>query len=89
MKPASVTASADCSRSIPERAGARLDAIDAALSSLDHESRRLERLGFERPLARCAAQRRYWSFLQALFSIPAATPRPGFGDVTCPAAPRR
>jgi hypothetical protein len=44
-------------------------AIDAAIASLDGEERRLERLGFEWPLARCREQRRYWQFLAALHSI--------------------
>ena len=49
-------------------AGEIADRIHAALASLRHEERRLERLGLETPLARCRAQRRYWEFLPALFS---------------------
>jgi hypothetical protein len=65
-----LTAAADPSRPIPAHTGERLDVIEIALTSLSNESRRLERLGFELPLARCHAQRRYWSFLQALYSLP-------------------
>ena len=66
----SLPAAAERSRPIPSPAGARLDAIQAALVSLGEETRRLERLGFELPLARCHEQRRYWSFLHALYSLP-------------------
>lgn len=68
----SLTAAADPTRPIPAHAGARLDEIRRALVSLGDESRRLERIGFELPLARCHEQRRYWSFLQALYSLPAS-----------------
>ena len=64
-------AAADRSRPIPAHAGARLDAIEIALATLGEETRRFEQLGFELPLARCHAQRRYWSFLRALYSLPA------------------
>jgi hypothetical protein len=67
-----LTAAADPSRAIPAHAGARLDEIRRALVSLGDESRRLERIGFELPLARCHEQRRYWSFLHALYTLPSS-----------------
>lgn len=67
---ASLTASADASRRMPASVAARLDAADAAVSSLREEQRRLERLGFELPLARCHQQLRYWSFVRAMVSLP-------------------
>lgn len=57
---------------MPATNSARLDDIEAALSTLRHERSRFERLGFERPQARCHAEIRYWSFLEALHSLPAA-----------------
>jgi len=63
-----IVPSADPALEIPAGSGARFDRIHAALASLRHEERRLERLGLETPLARCRAQRRYWEFLSALFS---------------------
>lgn len=66
----SMTASADASRRMPASVAARLDAADAAVSSLREEQRRLERLGFELPLARCHQQLRYWSFVRAICSLP-------------------
>jgi hypothetical protein len=74
-----ITAAADRSRAIPAHTGARLDAIRVALTTLGDESRRLERIGFELPLARCHEQRRYWSFLHALYSLPADTVTPASG----------
>ena len=59
-----IVPSADPALEIPAGSGARFDRIHAALASLRHEERRLERLGLETPLA----QRRYWEFLSALFS---------------------
>jgi len=73
VSPSPLTASADPRREIPAAAGSRSDLIEAALATLDSESRRLERLGFELPMARCREQRRYWMFLSALFSLPEAT----------------
>jgi hypothetical protein len=60
---------ADTTGEIPGSAGAREDRITAALASLESESRRLERLGFETPLARVHAQRRYWRFVRALYTV--------------------
>jgi hypothetical protein len=77
-------------RPIPESAAARHDDIHAALHALGDERRRLERLGFELPLARCHHETRYWQFLSALFtasSDPAASP--GRGDFPCPDARER
>jgi hypothetical protein len=54
---------------MPERNLERLDAAARALATLDGEARRLERLGFELPLARLHEERRYWRFLHALFTI--------------------
>ena len=64
-----LTPAADTARAIPEGAGARLDAAASALASLREEQRRLERLGFETPLARCHQQLRFWTFVAALCSI--------------------
>lgn len=66
---APLTSSADPRRDMPRAAGARLDAADAAVASLAHEQRRLERLGFEVPLARCQQQMRFWSFVKAVCSL--------------------
>lgn len=68
MKPAHPLA--DASRPMPELAGERADAIRVAQDVLRAEQRRLERLGFEEPLARCHEQRRYWAFMGALFDLP-------------------
>ncbi len=66
---------------MPATTAARLDEIQAALSTLRHERSRFERLGFERPQARCHTEIRYWSFLEALHSLPAdagqVIPTPG------------
>ena len=64
------------SRPMPATTAARLDDIQAALSTLRHERSRFERLGFERPQARCHAEIRYWSFLEALHSLAAAAGHP-------------
>jgi hypothetical protein len=56
---------------MPATAAARLDDIQATLSTIRHEQTRLERLGFENPMFRCHAELRYWSFLEALHSLPA------------------
>jgi hypothetical protein len=55
---------------MPAGTGGRLDQARAALASLDHERRRLERLGLETPLARCHEQIRYWRFVAALVALP-------------------
>lgn len=61
---------ADTRRPMPERAAERGDAIRTAQEVLLAEQRRLERIGFEEPLARCHEQRRYWAFVGALFDLP-------------------
>lgn len=65
----SLTAAADTARAIPTGIGARQDAAHAAIVSLRDEQRRLERLGFETPLARCHQQLRFWSFVSAVCSL--------------------
>ncbi len=70
MNFAPLTPSADTARRMPASEAARLDAANAAVSSLRDEQRRLERLGFELPLARCHQQLRYWSFVRAMISLP-------------------
>lgn len=67
---APLTVSADTARRMPGSPVARLDAAEAAVASLREEQRRLERLGFELPLARCHQQLRYWSFVRALHALP-------------------
>jgi len=73
---APLTRTADPSRPMPAGAGARRDAIAAAIASLRDEQRRLERIGFELPLARCHEQLRYWRFLDGVFAA-AETPNAG------------
>jgi hypothetical protein len=73
---AAVTPSSDPMRAIPGSPGERRLAIDAALSSIAHEEHRLERLGFEWPLARCREQRRYWQFVAALHAMTEGESRP-------------
>ena len=72
-----LTAASDRARPMPQAAAERLDAIGAALATLDGEQRRLERLGFELPLARCHQERRYWEFLRALHQVAAGEPEAG------------
>ena len=60
----------DRSRPMPASPAARLDQIQAALRVLRDERARFERLGFERPQARCHADLRYWGFLEAIHSLP-------------------
>ncbi len=66
---APMTASSDVSRSMPDTAVARLDAARAAVASLESEQRRLARLGFELPIARCHQQLRYWRFVESMLSL--------------------
>ncbi len=61
---------ADRRRPLPAHPGRRIDDAHAALAALAGEERRLERLGLETPLARCRAERRYWSFVAALVALP-------------------
>lgn len=69
LSPAPLTGSADPGAEIPDGAGSRRDRIDAALATLAGEELRLMRLGFAAPIARCREQRRFWTFLRALFSL--------------------
>lgn len=79
----------DPHRPMPAAAGARLDGVHSALATLANEERRLEQLGFEWPLARVRQQRRYWQFLEALFSLEPMASRPrGNGDRPWRVAPR-
>ena len=71
MRPRPLTPSSDPTRDIPVGLGARLDCIHTALVSLENEERRLARLGFETPLARCHEAKRFWSFLDGLFEVAA------------------
>lgn len=66
---APLTRAADPAAEMPGRAGARLDAAHAAVASLRHEQRRLQRLGLETPLARCDHELRFWSFVSAVCSL--------------------
>ncbi len=61
-----LTPSADPAREISRSASERQWQIEAALASLNQEQARLDRLGFEVPLARCHQQRRFWEFVRAL-----------------------
>lgn len=61
-----LTTSADPARAIPRSAAERQWQIEAALVSLRHEQQRLDRLGFELPVARCHQQRRFWEFVRAI-----------------------
>lgn len=73
-----LVAAADPGRPMPSSRAARLDAAASAVAALRDEQRRLERLGFELPIARCQSQLRYWRFVHALVSLAAADapPRP-------------
>lgn len=73
-------------RPMPAGSAARLDAAVTTLGALLDEQRRLERLGFERPLAHCHQQVRYWGFVTRLLSITAA--EESRGGVSWPSAPR-
>ena len=64
-----VVAGADPSRPMPATPAARLDAASRAVAALREEQRRLRRLGFELPIARCDDQLRFWSFVKAVCSL--------------------
>jgi hypothetical protein len=55
---------------MPASSAARVDDIERALVALRRERSRFERLGFERPQARCHAELRFWGFLAALHALP-------------------
>jgi len=61
--------SAETRDPMPDSTVQRLDRAERALRALDDETRRLERLGFELPLARCRESQRYWSFVHGLLSV--------------------
>lgn len=67
--------SADRTRPMPSHPGARLDGVRAAIATLTREEQRLERLGLGEALQRVRRERRYWQFLEALFSLPGPCPR--------------
>ncbi len=69
---APVTSLSDPRRVMPSAPGARLEAAEAAMVSLEAELRRLSRLGLEWPLARAEHQRRYWRFVRALCAVAVA-----------------
>ncbi len=71
MRAGAITTSSDPGREAPSGLGARLDCIHAALDTLEDEERRLRRLGFEAPLARCREAARFWRFLDGLHSLAA------------------
>ena len=77
---APLTAVSDLARPMPATPVARLDAVRQAIASLAEEQHRLERLGFELPLARCHRQLRYWSFLEGLLSVAAGEMPPAGRD---------
>ncbi len=64
------TSCTDPARSIPAHAGAREDALRAALTGLRAEHARLERMGIEPALTLCREQLRFWQFLDGMFSLP-------------------
>lgn len=66
---APLTRAADPAAEMPVHPGARLDAANAAVASLRDERRRLGRLGFETPLARCDRQLRFWTFVSAVCAL--------------------
>lgn len=67
-------------RPMPCSTAARLDDIASALAALRRERSRFERLGFERPQARCHAELRFWGFLSALHSLPGDAGSPSARD---------
>ena len=67
--PTPLTPAADATRVMPASAIARFDAACIAVASLREEQRRLQRIGFELPLARCHEQLRYWNFVHAVCSL--------------------
>lgn len=69
MRPAPLTFASDVERAMPSTPGSQLDAARAAIASLESERRRVERLGFELPLARCHQQLRYWRFVESVLTM--------------------
>jgi hypothetical protein len=64
-----LTPSSDRRAEIPPDVDGRRNHIERALTSLDHEARRVERLGLEDPQVRCEQERRYWAFLAAVHAV--------------------
>lgn len=64
--------SADTRGEMPANRMLQLDRAERAIHALDEETRRLERIGFELPLARCRASHRYWSFVRGLLAVAAS-----------------
>ena len=56
-------------RAMPATRGAQLDQAHETLRALEVEQRRLERLGFELPLARCHQRLRYWQFVAGMLAL--------------------
>lgn len=81
MNRAPLTASSDTRAPMPDRPGARLDRIHAAVASLAAEERRLGRLGLNDAARHCREQRRYWEFLAAVFAL---EPEPDAGSTLSP-----
>jgi hypothetical protein len=81
MRRAPLTASSDPRATMPEGAGARLDRVHAAVTSLAAEARRLAQLGLTDAVRRCREQRRYWEFLAAVFAL---EPEPDAGSTLSP-----
>jgi hypothetical protein len=76
VKPLAHLTLADTARELPACPGARMDRIREARAVLGSELRRLERLGLERPIARCREALRFWTFLDGLHAaaVPATVP---------------
>jgi len=79
-RPRAFTPSAETTREVPAHSGARLDRIDAAVTSLRAEARRLARLGLGAAEKQCLQQLRYWEFLRALFTVADAPEEPRFRE---------
>jgi hypothetical protein len=73
-------------RPMPAGSAAQLDVAVATLGALLDEQHRLERLGFELPIARCHQQVRYWGFVTRLLSITAVDE--ARGEASWPSDPR-
>jgi len=69
--------SADTRHEMPANRAMQLDRAERAIHALDAESRRLERIGFELPLARCRESRRYWTFVRGLLAVASAGTKEG------------
>jgi hypothetical protein len=52
------------------------------VAALEGERRRLERIGFETPLAHCHQQLRFWRFVSGLLELPRES-----GSATAPGDP--